>query len=390
MPKQDVEQLLQQLYGDKDARTAAKAIMTDYELAGLDAGLEDADAGEQQAAGPSAGTDPSRPPAAPSLAQPRSGVPPGLAKGNLNQIDKLSSRLGPGGASLGPANAAPAHAPATTATADGRKRVAPTPVGLNAMGAGPAGAMGAGGAAPSTAAPPAGRLFSPNKGSVGATRAATAAADGPHPKRQAVANAAAAPSAPSTAALASQPIGSQQQGGGFVQPALLTSPEARNLLAIKLGDRVVESGENLQGTQEVVELQACNTQRDFRGHVLCRLQCVAGGGKTLWYDHVQGAVLCMAGSLKFSAASTAHGDLLVFSAAGRRLLPPIPLGGPAAFMATDGHWRLMVMGVDARVRVWDMARQTCVLDASAAPIMASPGAEGEREGGFEGCGSAWV
>ena len=48
---------------------------------------------------------------------------------------------------------------------------------------------------------------------------------------------------------------------------------------------------------------------------------------------VQGCVVQGAGGPHFSAVSTSTGDLLLFSPAGRRLLPPIQLGCSAVVMA---------------------------------------------------------
>lgn len=69
----------------------------------------------------------------------------------------------------------------------------------------------------------------------------------------------------------------------------------------------------------------------------------------------------------------------MYSPGGRRLFPPIRLGCPTAYVAVDGGWRLMVVGVDARVRVWDVQRAASVLDVSAAPLL-GPGSAGELKG----------
>ena len=51
---------------------------------------------------------------------------------------------------------------------------------------------------------------------------------------------------------------------------------------------------------------------------------------------VQGCVVQGAGGPNFCAVSTSCGDLLMFSPAGRRMLPPIQLGCTAVVMAGAG------------------------------------------------------
>ncbi|KAJ9507589.1 hypothetical protein QJQ45_019230, partial [Haematococcus lacustris] len=65
-------------------------------------------------------------------------------------------------------------------------------------------------------------------------------------------------------------------------------------------------------------------------------------------------------------------DLLIHSPAGRRLFPPIQLGCAAAFMACDGGSRLLVLGTDARLRVWDVRQAAGQLDVSVAPLLTNP------------------
>ena len=82
-------------------------------------------------------------------------------------------------------------------------------------------------------------------------------------------------------------------------------------------------------------------------------------------------MVAAAGSPHFSAAATSMGDLYVFSAAGRRLLPPLRLGAPAMAVGTDQGWRLVVVTTDARVRVWDLSCTQQLLEDSGPTTLTS-------------------
>ena len=54
----------------------------------------------------------------------------------------------------------------------------------------------------------------------------------------------------------------------------------------------------------------------------------------------------------------------VFTPAGRRLLPSLHLSACAAFMSTDGAWRLLVVTTDGNLRLWDLQKLSLVVEAS--------------------------
>ncbi len=62
----------------------------------------------------------------------------------------------------------------------------------------------------------------------------------------------------------------------------------------------------------------------------------------------------------------------VVSPAGRLLLPALHLGACAAFMATDGGWRLLVVTVDGALRLWDLQKQAVEVEASILPLLSGP------------------
>lgn len=60
----------------------------------------------------------------------------------------------------------------------------------------------------------------------------------------------------------------------------------------------------------------------------------------------------------------------VFTASGRRLLPPVQLGGPPAFLAADAGWRLLAVAVSGGFWVWDLAALRVKVQGTAAPLLA--------------------
>lgn len=61
----------------------------------------------------------------------------------------------------------------------------------------------------------------------------------------------------------------------------------------------------------------------------------------------------------------------MYSAAGRRLLPPIRLGCPAVRMSCPpSSTRLLVLQADGQLRVWDFALREVQVEASVAPLLA--------------------
>ncbi len=248
----------------------------------------------------------------------------------------------PAGNSTAAANGSNGAAGASQApTQPTRKRLQPTPVG----GAQPPPAAAA--QPPSTAAqpPPAKRLALQPLPANGAAH--------PPPPR---------PAAPHPAA--AQPPGAPQPPSSSLaaaHPHQLPVPPVPSSVSVILGSRPraphdVGGGTAKRGSapassmhQERVVLEAVNQVRDAQGREVARLTCSAGG-RALWTDVVRGGVLAVAGTLRFAAAATAAGDLLVFSAAGRRVLPPLSLGAPALLFGHDGEWSVVILTADLQIR----------------------------------------
>ena len=95
---------------------------------------------------------------------------------------------------------------------------------------------------------------------------------------------------------------------------------------------------------------------------------VSRAGVREWDDPVAGAVTVLAASHAFVAAATADGSLIVWSPAGRRLLPPVALAAPPVSLVAQG-WRLLALTADGGVRVWDVATRRGVVATTLAPLL---------------------
>ena len=71
-------------------------------------------------------------------------------------------------------------------------------------------------------------------------------------------------------------------------------------------------------------------------------------------------------SLKFLLGPSA---VQVYSHGGRRLLPAVQLGSPAAFLACDAGWRLLAVTAHGDLHLWDLRAQQCLVEASVRPLL---------------------
>lgn len=69
--------------------------------------------------------------------------------------------------------------------------------------------------------------------------------------------------------------------------------------------------------------------------------------------------------------------LQVYTAGGRRLLPPVQLGGRPAFLAAAAPWRLLAVAAGGALWVWDLAALAVEVHGSASPLLALAPARGE-------------
>ena len=98
-------------------------------------------------------------------------------------------------------------------------------------------------------------------------------------------------------------------------------------------------------------------------------------GEVLWTAALPSPVTLLAGNSSFAACACADGRVYVFTAAGRRAVPPLlPCGGGIAALAADLNHTLMVVGCRGEVVTYsDLPQQPrCSLRCSASPLMHDP------------------
>lgn len=95
-------------------------------------------------------------------------------------------------------------------------------------------------------------------------------------------------------------------------------------------------------------LEARNTAPPTPG---CALLCTRGGA-CLWSDALPFPAVCLAGCSAFSAAATTAGDVVVYSPCGRRALPPLCIGSPAAFLSAAARPPTLLACASACGTLW--------------------------------------
>jgi protein HIRA/HIR1 len=153
--------------------------------------------------------------------------------------------------------------------------------------------------------------------------------------------------------------------GSPQRAAVLPVPETQGALVAQLA----AASTSQDGTSQLaVLLEARNTDAK------CTLAC-SRGGEVLWRDVLPGAALALAGSPSFSAVSTSDGCLTIYTPAGRRALPPIALGGPAALMSATGSHLLVAASGSGALWLWHLlptsGEVTCLVHDSVAPLLAA-------------------
>ncbi|KAG9301750.1 hypothetical protein G9A89_003297 [Geosiphon pyriformis] len=99
-----------------------------------------------------------------------------------------------------------------------------------------------------------------------------------------------------------------------------------------------------------------------------KLTCSNSDG-LLWIDYIQSTVMLLTGHEKYCAASCEDGSLQVYSAAGKRLLPPIMLESPVSYLNNVGDY-LLSLTQTGLINVWDLLRRKAIISSiSIAPIL---------------------
>ncbi|KAI9094920.1 WD40-repeat-containing domain protein [Phlyctochytrium arcticum] len=121
------------------------------------------------------------------------------------------------------------------------------------------------------------------------------------------------------------------------------------------------------GTGADTRILSVECENSKRG---CKVTCMEGAEQR-WSEALHGQILRVSGTPFFVACATLEGFLHIFSVAGRRLLPPLALEGPPSFLASQGHY-LMVLTSIGTVTVWDVVKQrTAIRSTSIVHILRS-------------------
>ncbi|KAI8328132.1 WD40-repeat-containing domain protein [Chlamydoabsidia padenii] len=92
-------------------------------------------------------------------------------------------------------------------------------------------------------------------------------------------------------------------------------------------------------------------------------------GNILWTDYLTSAILVMTGNRIFSAIGCEDGSILIYSPAGRRILPPIVLDSTPVMMTSNDQW-LLCLTATGLLYTWDIIHQKCQLSAvSISPLL---------------------
>ncbi|CAO3675192.1 unnamed protein product [Umbelopsis vinacea] len=92
-------------------------------------------------------------------------------------------------------------------------------------------------------------------------------------------------------------------------------------------------------------------------------------GSPLWVDYVPSSVLQMTGNKYFCAVGCEDGSIVVYSPAGRRLLPPLMLESTPVWISCSDRW-LLALTATGLLYIWDVINETSFLsEISVAPVL---------------------
>lgn len=136
-------------------------------------------------------------------------------------------------------------------------------------------------------------------------------------------------------------------------------PKVKSILSAKL---------NPNDPTLVIECHNAPSLQDPSEHV--RTKIVASKqGVVLWKDYLPSAATLMTGNHLYTVIACEDGSLVIYSAAGRRLLPPILLESTAVILQCSAQW-LVCLTATGLAYTWDVAKMKSVLSGvSIAPIL---------------------
>ncbi|GAX73667.1 hypothetical protein CEUSTIGMA_g1118.t1 [Chlamydomonas eustigma] len=296
-----------------------------------------------------------------------------------------------------------AENPATGAAAPGPRRLTPTQVGGPAPQPSSVAATSASQDRPAReAAVPTTSLLVPPPSKRIALTAAAAAAPSPSPNMQ----------QPNqhTAVSTSAPVDPSKLRPQVVSTLMPVPPVLPVLTYTVLLPAVAEGAptSKMALTAENRKVALGSMAMERAGQLTVVLRC-SKDGVLLWTDTMtSGHASILRGNIRFLAVATSTGELQVYSHAGRKLLPSIPLGSPVAHMelegwptsarsgATKGNsavpaetaaagsrspesgWKLLVVTVDGNMHMWDLRLRACLLQGSMLPLLQQMSGHGTR------------
>ncbi|QDZ24548.1 protein HIRA [Chloropicon primus] len=131
-----------------------------------------------------------------------------------------------------------------------------------------------------------------------------------------------------------------------------------------------------------------NTEKDIAGvpkelRISATVQCLESTS-CLWSDkHLGNTVDVVSGCEEYLALGLGRGILQVYSKQGRRMWPPLSLGSPLAFMEMKrvaggegdlmGALILLAVTTDGKLWCWDLEREVCKLQSDVVPVALGEG-----------------
>uniref|UniRef100_A0A8C3K7J8 Protein HIRA n=1 Tax=Calidris pygmaea TaxID=425635 RepID=A0A8C3K7J8_9CHAR len=130
-------------------------------------------------------------------------------------------------------------------------------------------------------------------------------------------------------------------------------------LALKLPTPIPQKSFTLQVSSDPsMYLEVENEMTTVGGSKLSRLKCNREGKE--WETVLTSRILTAAGSCEIVSVACEKRTLSVFSACGRRLLPPIVLNTPISTLHCTGSY-IMALTTAATLSVWDVHKQTAIV-----------------------------
>lgn len=136
-------------------------------------------------------------------------------------------------------------------------------------------------------------------------------------------------------------------------------PKVKSILSAKL---------NPNDTTVVIECHNAPSLQDPSVHVRTKI-IASKQGMALWTDYLPSAAILMTGNHLFTVIACEDGSLVIYSASGRRILPPIILESTPVILQCSSQW-LICLTVTGLIYTWDIINMKNTLDGiSIAPIL---------------------